>query len=108
MDGNTVWRARIDYLDGNGLPFNSDSRGGADCLRSGYVYQGRNGGKSREKSLDERYEGAINTAAVRDEGTTIHYIPIEYPAVADRHVVEALSTAAKNNGLKYIEGNNAV
>ena len=61
-------------------------------------------GRVCEKSLDERYEGAINTAAVRDEGTTIHYIPIEYPAVADRHVVEALSAAAKNNGLKYIEG----
>ena len=27
----------------------------------------------------------LYAAAVRDEGTTVHYIPIEYPAVADRH-----------------------
>ena len=42
--------------------------------------------------------------AVRDEGTTIHYIPIEYPAVADRHVVDALAVAAKNLGYHYAEG----
>ena len=49
-------------------------------------------------------DGVINTAAVRDEGTTIHYIPIEYPAVADRHVVDALAVAAKNLGYHYAEG----
>ena len=37
-------------------------------------------------------------------GTTIHYIPIEYPAVADRHLVEALSAAAKKLGYHYAEG----
>ena len=52
----------------------------------------------------DKYDGAICTAAVRDEGTTIHYIPIEYPAVADRHVVDALSKAAKARGLNYLEG----
>lgn len=57
-----------------------------------------------ERSEDPCWDGAINIAAVRDEGTTTHYIPIEYPAVADRHVVEALSQAAKARGLKYIEG----
>lgn len=46
----------------------------------------------------------INTAAVRDEGTTIHYIPIEYPAVADRHVVDALAVASKKLGYNFIEG----
>lgn len=52
----------------------------------------------------EIYDGVIVTAAVRDEGTTTHYIPIEYPAVADRHVVEALSCAARCRGLNYLEG----
>lgn len=40
----------------------------------------------------------------RDEGTTIHYIPIEYPAVADRHLVDALAVAAENLGYHYAEG----
>ena len=57
-----------------------------------------------DAAFDERLDGVINTAAVRDEGTTIHYIPIEYPAVADRHVVDALAVAAKNLGYHYAEG----
>ena len=55
--------------------------------------------------LDEkRYDGTIVTAAIRDEGTTRQYIPIEYPAVADRHVVDALARAAKARGRNYLEG----
>jgi uridine phosphorylase len=37
---------------------------------------------------------AIVTAAIRDEGTTLHYIPPEFPAVADIEVVTALRDAA--------------
>ena len=58
----------------------------------------------RDSSDCERYDGVIVTAAIRDEGTTTHYIPIEYPAVADRHVVEALSRAALAKKLNYAEG----
>lgn len=61
-------------------------------------------GPVRDSSDCERYDGVIVTAAVRDEGTTTHYIPIEYPAVADRHVVEALSRAALAKKLNYAEG----
>jgi len=61
-------------------------------------------GRICEKSQDLTLDGVINTAAVRDEGTTIHYIPIEYPAVADRHVVDALAVAAKNLGYNFAEG----
>ncbi len=61
-------------------------------------------GRVCEAAQDPEIEGAINTAAVRDEGTTIHYIPIEYPAVADRHVVAALAEAAEKMDYKYIEG----
>ena len=51
-------------------------------------------GRVCDAAYDETLDGVINTAAVRDEGTTIHYIPIEYPAVAARHVVDALAVAA--------------
>ena len=61
-------------------------------------------GPVRDSSDCERYDGVIVTAAIRDEGTTTHYIPIEYPAVADRHVVEALSRAALAKKLNYAEG----
>lgn len=61
-------------------------------------------GRVCDKAYDETLDGVINTAAVRDEGTTIHYIPIEYPAVADRHVVDALARAAKKLGYNFAEG----
>lgn len=54
---------------------------------------------------DERiYDGAICTGAVRDEGTSLHYIPIEYPAIANRYLVDALASAARANNGNYLEG----
>ncbi len=61
-------------------------------------------GRVCDRAFDESLDGVINTAAVRDEGTTRQYIPIEYPAVADRHVVDALAVAAKELGYNFIEG----
>jgi uridine phosphorylase len=43
---------------------------------------------------------AIVTAAIRDEGTTAHYLPIEFPAVADLDVVVALRDAAARTGVR--------
>ena len=40
----------------------------------------------------------IVSAAVRQEGTTLHYAPIEYPAAADFSVTNMLDKAAKNLG----------
>lgn len=40
----------------------------------------------------------VAQAAVRDEGTTSHYVPLSYPAVADGAVVDALSRAARRLG----------
>jgi uridine phosphorylase len=61
-------------------------------------------GRVCDLSKDPSWDGSICTAAVRDEGTTIQYIPIEYPAIADRYVVTALAEAAGKRGLKYLEG----
>ncbi len=47
---------------------------------------------------------AIVTAAIRDEGTTLQYLPVEFPAVADIDVVSALRSAARTLGLRYHVG----
>ncbi len=40
----------------------------------------------------------VITAAIRDEGTTSHYLPIEYPAVADFGITQALWDVAQASG----------
>ncbi len=40
----------------------------------------------------------VAQGAVRDEGTSIHYMPLSYPAVADVGVVDALVRAAQRLG----------
>lgn len=47
---------------------------------------------------------AIVTGAIRDEGTTLHYLPVEFPAVADVDVVLALREAAQKLGVTYHVG----
>ena len=47
---------------------------------------------------------AIITAAIRDEGTTLHYMPVEFPAVADFEVVMALKEAATRLHNRYFLG----
>lgn len=44
---------------------------------------------------------AIVTSAIRDEGTTIQYMPMEFPALADVDVVSALKTGAERAGIPY-------
>ncbi|MCE5256197.1 MAG: nucleoside phosphorylase [Spirochaetaceae bacterium] len=43
----------------------------------------------------------IPTGAIRKEGTTLEYVPIEYPAVPDYELVNALASAAQKLGKKY-------
>ena len=45
-------------------------------------------------------DAVIGTGAIRMEGTTKEYAPIEFPAVADFQVVQALVRAAQNSELK--------
>ncbi len=44
---------------------------------------------------------AVLTGAIRDEGTTLHYLPVEFPAVADTDVVLALREGAKRAGIPF-------
>ena len=46
----------------------------------------------------------IATAAIRDEGTTSHYLPMEFPAVAHIEVVNALMAGAADLGVKAFTG----
>lgn len=46
----------------------------------------------------------IETGSIRMEGTSREYAPIEYPAVADFDVVQALVKAAKKLGMSYHVG----
>lgn len=46
----------------------------------------------------------IATAAVRQEGTSREYMPLEYPAAADFAVTAALQTAAARLGLRHHVG----
>ena len=47
---------------------------------------------------------AIVTGAIRDEGTTCQYLPLEFPAVADIDVTLALREAAQKLGLPFRVG----
>ncbi|RHW32857.1 uridine phosphorylase [Neobacillus notoginsengisoli] len=46
----------------------------------------------------------IGTSAIRDEGTTRQYMPLEFPAVADISVTNALCEAAKKLNKTYHAG----
>ena len=46
----------------------------------------------------------VATGAIRMEGTTKEYVPIEFPAVADLSVANALVSAAENLGYRYHAG----
>lgn len=48
----------------------------------------------------------VPTACVRDEGTTIEYLPAGFPAVADLQIVQALEKSAKEQGIDAHTGIN--
>ena len=43
----------------------------------------------------------VITGAIRDEGTSRHYLPLEFPAVADVDVTVALRDGAKDAGIPF-------
>lgn len=71
------------------------------CGADTFVRIGTCGGMQTEvKSGDV----VIATGAIRMEGTSKEYAPIEYPAVADLEVTNALVSAAKAKGFPYHAG----
>ncbi len=44
---------------------------------------------------------SIVTGSIRDEGTSLHYMPVEFPAVADPDVVWALREGARRVGMPH-------
>ena len=44
---------------------------------------------------------AVVTGAIRHESTTSHYMPIEFPAVCDLEIVQAMRSAVERLGVRY-------
>ena len=93
------------YLDGVKVSVTSTGIGGPSaaiameelvrCGADTFVRIGTCGGIATDvKSSDL----VIATGAVRMEGTSREYAPIEFPAVADYHIVRALEQAGKKQG----------
>lgn len=61
-------------------------------------------GRLCPESQDKAIQGIIVTGAVRSEGLTGEYVPYEYPAIADRHVVAVLADSAEEFGYNFKEG----
>ena len=71
------------------------------CGADTFVRVGTCGGMQQDvKSGDV----VIANAAIRMEGTSKEYAPIEYPAVADHEVLFALIESAKQSGIPYHVG----
>ena len=77
------------YLDGEKVSVTSTGIGGPSA-----AIAMEEGIRTDVKSGDL----VIATGAVRMEGTSREYAPIEFPAVADYHIVQKLEAAAKANG----------
>lgn len=99
------------YLEGEKVSVTSTGIGGpsasiameelVQCCADTFVRVGTCGG------IDLDVKGGdivIATGAVRMEGTSREYAPIEYPAVADLEVANTLVAAAKELGFTYHTG----
>ena len=47
---------------------------------------------------------ALITSAIRDEGTSYHYLPPEKPALINQHLIEILSSEEENSDCLYFNG----
>ena len=71
------------------------------CGAKTFIRVGTCGGMQKEI---ESGDVVVATGAIRMEGTSKEYAPIEYPAVPDFDVTNALADAAKNLGMRYHTG----
>jgi len=99
------------YLDGVKVSVTSTGIGGASasiaveeltrCGADTFIRVGTCGGMQEEVLGGDL---VVETGAIRMEGTSKEYAPIEYPAVPDFTVTNALVQAAKNLGKSYHVG----
>lgn len=99
------------YLDGVKVSVTSTGIGGpsasialeelVNCGADTFIRVGTCGGIDLEVCGGD---AVIATGAVRNEGTSREYAPIEFPAVADIEVTNALIQSAKKLGFKYHAG----
>lgn len=68
------------------------------CGSDTFIRVGTAGGLQPDIQLGDL---TISTAAVRDEGTTRQYVPLEYPAVAHFDVTQSLKNAAAALNIRY-------
>lgn len=73
----------------------------ARCGADTFIRVGTCGGYQKDQRIGDI---AIASGAVRWEGTTRQYVPIEYPAVSTPEVVMALVEAAEQLGVDYHVG----
>ena len=99
------------YLDGVNVSVTSTGIGGpsaaialeelVECGAHTFIRVGTSGG------MDINVKGGdivIAKAAIRNDGTSKEYCPIEFPAVADIDVINALTAAAKKLDKRYHVG----
>ncbi|MDR3766070.1 MAG: uridine phosphorylase, partial [Butyricicoccus sp.] len=72
-----------------------------ECGADTFIRVGTSGGMQDDVKAGDI---CIATAAIRQEGTSREYLPIEFPAVADFDIVLALRDAAKQLGYPYHTG----
>ena len=99
------------YLDGTKVSVTSTGIGGPSasiameelykCGAKTFIRVGTCGGMDIDVMGGDL---VIATGAIRFEGTSKEYAPIEFPAVADLDIVNALVKAAKNQGKRYHTG----
>jgi uridine phosphorylase len=73
----------------------------ARCGADTFIRVGTSGGIGESTKTGDV---VIATGAVRDEGTSIQYVPLSYPAIADLEVTNALIKAAEGLKVRYHVG----
>lgn len=106
VGNNREYNSYLGYLDGEKVLVVSTGIGGPSCAicveelaKIGvdtFIRVGTCGGM---QPCVAPGDVVISTGAIRQDGTSREYMPIEFPAVADFHVTSALYQAAEN--LKY-------
>ena len=104
----TSWLGKIDgetvMVISHGIGGPSTSIAVEECYKTGvrtFIRIGTTGGMALNVMGGDL---VIASGAIRMDGTTKEYMPIEFPAVADFEVTGALVQAAKNVGARYHVG----